>query len=219
MAEGTGPWDRRPWNANYSDRDAFVDIAAFAFSLAVSAHGRDRMSVLDWGGAFGHYGLIARSALPLVSLDYVVKERPSLCRAGAELNPAVTFIAEDETAFSRRYDLVVAAGAVHYSADWRTVLARLADAAVANLFIGNLPMTNPAHSSFVVLQRLRRMRAAVDGPCWIIDRSEFLEVVRRAGFTVFREFLSTPPRRIQGAPVNAEIASFLLRRQRETSSD
>jgi putative methyltransferase (TIGR04325 family) len=219
MAESTSPWDRRPWNTSYSDRDAFIDITAFAFSLAVSAHHRDRMSVLDWGGAFGHYSLIAKSILPSVSLDYVVKERPSLCRAGAELNSAATFIAGDEAAFSRRYDLVVAAGAIHYSADWRTVLARLAGVAAVNLFIGNLPLTNPAHSSFVVLQHLQRMRVAVDGPCWIIDRSEFLEVVRRCGFTVMREFLSTPPRRIQGAPANSEIVSFLLRRQHETSSD
>jgi putative methyltransferase (TIGR04325 family) len=219
MAESTRPWDRRPWNTSYSDRDAFVDITAFAFALAVAARQRDRMSVLDWGGAFGHYSLIARRVLPFVSLDYVVKELPSLCKAGAELNPATTFIAVDETAFSRRYDFVLAAGAVHYSADWRTVLTRLAEAAVANLFIGNLPLTAPAHSSFVVVQRLQRMQVAFDSPCWIIDRSEFLEVMRRCGFAVVREFLSTPPRRIQGAPTNSEIVSFLLRRQNETARD
>src|SRR5262249_8879265 len=78
MAEGTAPWDRRPWNATVPDHYASNDLSSFALSLVLSAQSRERISVLDWGGAFGHYALIARTLLPTVEIEYTVKERPSI---------------------------------------------------------------------------------------------------------------------------------------------
>ena len=39
-------------------------LLSFAYVLARVAAGRDRISVLDWGGGLGHYAVLARAVLP-----------------------------------------------------------------------------------------------------------------------------------------------------------
>ena len=46
------------------DAGAHNMLVTFAYVLALAADGRDRLSVLDWGGGFGHYQVLARSVLP-----------------------------------------------------------------------------------------------------------------------------------------------------------
>ena len=192
IAEGTAPWDRRPWDTRLSDQFAFNDQSAFALAVALSAHGRERISVLDWGGAFGHYALIGKTVLPSTRIDYLVKERPAICACGTELNPDVSFTPDDRVAFSQQYDLVVAAGSLQYSPDWREISDRLAASAKDWLLFSQLPVTDPAHPSLVVRQRLRRIGIAGDSTCWIIDKREFLDRMYRCGFLLVRELLSAP---------------------------
>jgi putative methyltransferase (TIGR04325 family) len=212
MAEGTAPWDRRPWGTNLSDQFAFNDQSAFALAVALAACGRPQVSVLDWGGAFGHYGLIAKAVIPSTRIDYTVKERRPICIVGAELNPAVSFTSDDVVAFSRQYELVVAAGSLQYSQDWRETSAHLAASSKEWLLVAQLPITDPAHPSFVVKQRLRRIGIAADSICWIIDLREFIDLLRKCGFVLIREFLSAPTRRVIGGGANSTSTTLLLRR-------
>jgi putative methyltransferase (TIGR04325 family) len=212
MAEGTARWDRRPWNTSISDQFAANDMSSFALSLALSARGRDRVSVLDWGGAFGHYALIARTLLPHVDIDYTVKERRAMCAAGTRLNPRVSFTSDDDAALSRRYDLVVAAGALQYSQNWSDVATKLAESATNWLLFTQLPITDPWHPSFVVAQRLRRSGVAGDSTCWIFDKREFIHHLRGCGLTLLREFLSAGPRRVKRGPANSISTALLFRR-------
>ncbi|HEV2548572.1 MAG TPA: hypothetical protein VGU20_14625 [Stellaceae bacterium] len=213
MAEGTAPWDRRPWVTNLSDQFAFNDQSAFALAAALAAGGRAHISVLDWGGAFGHYALIAKTVLPSTQIDYTVKERRSICIVGAELNPSVSFTSDDAVAFSRQYDLVVAAGSLQYSRDWRETSDQLAASAKEWLLVAQLPITDPAHPSFVVKQRLQRIGIAADSICWIIDLREFLDRLYKCGFVLVREFLSAPARRVIGGGANSTSTTLLLRRR------
>jgi putative methyltransferase (TIGR04325 family) len=212
MAEGTAPWDRRPWGTNLSDQFAFNDQSAFAFAVALAARARPQVSVLDWGGAFGHYALIAKTVIPSTSIDYTVKERQPICIVGAELNPGVSFTSDDVVAFSRQYDLVVAAGSLQYSPDWRETSNHLAASAKEWLLVAQLPITDPAHRSFVAKQRLRRIGIAADSICWIIDLREFLDRLHKCGFVLVREFLSAPARRVIGGGANSTSTTLLLRR-------
>lgn len=212
MAEGTAPWDRRPWDTGLSDPFAFNDQSAFALAVALAARGRPHVSVLDWGGAFGHYALIAKTVLPSMRIDYTVKERQPICNVGAELNPTVSFTFDDVVAFSRQYDLVIAAGSLQYSPDWRDISNHLAASAKEWLLVAQLPITVPAHPSFVVQQRLRRIGIAADSICWIIDPREFLDRLHKSGFVLVREFLSAPPRGVIGGGTNSTSTTLLLRR-------
>ena len=47
---------------------------SYAYVLALAAHQKNRISVLDWGGALGHYYLIGKAVLPDVTIDFHVKE-------------------------------------------------------------------------------------------------------------------------------------------------
>jgi len=144
--------------------------------------------------------------------DCLVKERPAICACGTELNPDVSFTPDDRVAFSQQYDLVVAAGSLQYSPDWREISDRLAASAKDWLLFSQLPVTDPAHPSLVVRQRLRRIGIAGDSTCWIIDKREFLDRMHRCGFVLVREFLSAPLRRVAGAGTNSTSTTLLLRR-------
>src|SRR5262249_50083315 len=59
------------------DPGAHNMLVTFAYVLALAADGRERLSVLDWGGGFGHYQVLGRSVLPRLALDWHVKETPA----------------------------------------------------------------------------------------------------------------------------------------------
>ena len=63
------------------DAGAHNMLVTFAYVLALAADGRDRLSVLDWGGGLGHYQVLARSVLPRLTLDWHVQETPRGRRA------------------------------------------------------------------------------------------------------------------------------------------
>ena len=43
---------------------------SYGYAVGLAARGRERISVLDWGGGLGHYYLLARALLPDTVLDY-----------------------------------------------------------------------------------------------------------------------------------------------------
>lgn len=124
----------------------------FAYVLARAAHGKAQLSMLDWGGALGHYALMAEHLLPELSLQITVKERPELCRIGRELLPWVAFEETDEACFARSYDLVMASASLQYAEDWRLILSGMAESAQPWLFVSRLPVVR-ATPSFVVRPR------------------------------------------------------------------
>ena len=126
-------------------------LVSFAYVLAREARGRDRVSVLDWGGGLGHYAVVARSVLPEVELDWHCRDVPSVARAGASVSPDVTFHTDD-TCLERRYDLVLASSSLQYEPDWRRLLRRLGAATSGVMLVTRLPVTLEA-PSFVILQR------------------------------------------------------------------
>ena len=65
------------------------------YLLALTAHQKDAISVLDWGGALGHYYQIGRAVLPDVKIDFHCKEMPKLAAVGQRLNPEVHWYVDD----------------------------------------------------------------------------------------------------------------------------
>ncbi len=210
---GTEPLAFWPWSAGVRSRIAHNVIMTFGYVLARTVRGGDRLSVLDWGGALGHYALLGKALLPEVTLDYTVKERPDVCAVGRELLPDVIFTASDDECFSRQYDLAMASGALQYAEDWRSVAGALARSARRRLFIANLPVVHKV-PSFAVVQRPQRYGLKANSVSWVIKRGDFLDQMKEFGLTLEREFLAWDRTHHHNAPEDPETISFLFRLDR-----
>ncbi len=211
--DGTEPLAFSPWFTGLSDFKAHNVLMTYGYVLARAAHRKTRLSVLDWGGALGHYAAIGNTLLPEVSLDFTVKERADLCAAGRALLPEVSFTSSDDVCFGRRYDLVMANNSLQYAADWQASAHRLADAAESRLFIMGVPVVRRARS-FVVVQRPQRHGLDADYISWVFNYDEFLRQVTRSGFVLQREFLAfgTDLQYYRKAPEASQVVGFLFRR-------
>jgi len=163
-------------------------LISFAHVLGRAAAGRDRLSVLDWGGGLGYYAVVARSVLPEIAFDYTVEDLPGVCEAGRELLPAVRFTSDEEEALSRRYDLVFCSSSLQYSRDWLAMLRRLAEAADRWVFLTRLPLfeTGPPRA---VVQRPHWAGYHTEYISWVFSRPEILEAAASFGLVLEREFL------------------------------
>jgi putative methyltransferase (TIGR04325 family) len=177
--------------------------------LARAARGRDRLSMLDWGGGIGHYYIYASALLPEVELDYHCRDLSRFAAAGRDVVPQATFHDADETALARAYDLVLASSSLHYSEDWRGTLARLASVTDHYLYVTRQPFIATA-PSFVVVQRPHRHGYLTEYPGWFLNRGEFLAEARALGLDLLREFLIAERPVVPGAPEQADYRGFLF---------
>jgi putative methyltransferase (TIGR04325 family) len=184
-------------------------IMCFGYVLARAARGRDRLSMLDWGGGIGHYCIYARALLPEVELDYHCRDLPLIAAAGRDVLPDATFHDSDESALARPYDLVLASASLHYARDWRGTLARIASAANPYLYVTRQPFVETA-PSFVVVQRPHHVGYLGENPLWFLNRTEFLDEAGRLGMGLLREFPIAERPLVQGAPEQADNRGFLF---------
>ena len=173
-------------------------LLSFAYVLARVAAGRDRISVLDWGGGLGHYAVLARAVLPETSFDWHCREVPSIAATGATANPEVTFHSDD-ACLERSYDLVLASGSLQYEEDWAALLRRLGAATNDLLLVTRLPIAL-ASPSFVVLQRAGAYGYETEYAGWVVSRDAFLSTASDAGLRLERELLLDAWMSPAGAP-------------------
>jgi putative methyltransferase (TIGR04325 family) len=192
------------------DRDAQQTVLVFAYALLRAARGRERLTLLDWGGGPGHYAVFARALLPEVELDYHSRDLPALVALGREVLPEDSFHADD-ACLDRRYDLVVASSSLHYAEDWRATLGRLARASGGFLLLTRVPVALRA-GSFVVLQRAQRYGYGTEYLGWVFNREELLAAAAGLRLELEREFVLAAWLSAAGAPEDAiEHRAFLFR--------
>jgi putative methyltransferase (TIGR04325 family) len=211
--DGTGPLNMLPYLSNEQDLTAHNMLMTFLYALARAARHKDSISVLDWGGGAGHYALVARRMLPDVTLDYVVKELPALCRTGQELNPNVTFASSDEECFGRSYDFVLANNAVQYAEDWKAKVTQLAIATDRWLMINCIPAVRRV-PGYVVVQRLRRAGFGGEFVSHVVNRDELIDQVLAQKLVLVRELMAWGTVRYRGAPEDTTGVGFLFERPR-----
>ena len=180
---------------------------SYAYVLALSAHKKDRISILDWGGALGHYYLIAKAVLPEVSIEYHVKEVPLMSKTGEQLNPEVHWY-NDESCLERKYDLIMMNGSIGYLEDWIDLLHRVARSTKKYLFLFRLLVVQNT-PSFVAIERLYNSTMLHQQ----FNQVELLEAVRETGFTIVREFVVGERPFIKGAPEQCEMRGWLFKRE------
>jgi len=211
MVQGTGPLGMVHESALTTNEDltSHNTMMAFAYVLALAAHKKDRLSMLDWGGGIGHYYLLAQALLPRVEIEYHCKDVPVLCEYGVQLFPQQHFY-PDERCFDHVYDFVMASTSMHYMKEWQPLLQRLASATSGYLYIANLPSVQQA-SSFVFIQRPYQYGYNTEYLAWCLNRTEFLHTAELAGLDLVREFVYGHQPFIHGAPEQNTYRGYLFR--------
>jgi putative methyltransferase (TIGR04325 family) len=195
---GVNPEVPRGVRVPRGELDAQQHVLAFAYALARAAAGKERLSLLDWGGGPGHYAVLARALYPALELDYHSRDLPALVALGREVLPAAGFH-DGDGCLEGRYDLVMASSSLHYSEDWRSLLGALARAASPYLYVTRVPIALHA-PSFVVLQRAHGYGYETEYLGWVLNRDELVEAARAAGLTLERELLLPAQIAATGAP-------------------
>ena len=185
-------------------------LMAYAYALALAAHRKDVLRMLDWGGGMGHYFLVSRALVPQVAIEYYCRDLPLLCEAGRQVLPDVHFDDNDDACFSRAYDFVLSSSSLQYSEHWRDVVKRLAGVCESYLLITRIPIVLCA-GSFVVLQRAHRHGYPTEYLGWFWNRDELVSEVASNGMTLVREFLIDERPHVRGAPEQAHYRGFLFR--------
>jgi putative methyltransferase (TIGR04325 family) len=163
-------------------------------------------SILDYGGALGHYALLARGLYPSAVFKYHVLEVPTLANAGAELFPKQSvFFASDESQLDPSYDLVMLNASMQYFQDWESVLARALSKSKRYFLLARVPTVEGP--GFVSVQRAY----GKEMPHRQFNRDEILSVASRFGATVVREFVVGDRVPILGHPEPAEMRTWLFR--------
>jgi putative methyltransferase (TIGR04325 family) len=209
-AAGTAPFGfSNESAAGLPDYGVHNTIMSFGYVLARAAQGRKHLSMLDWGGGIGHYCIYAQTLLPGLEVDYYCRDLPNLVSAGRSVLPGATFYTSEDEALARRYDLVVASSSLHYSRDWRPLLAGLAAATTGYLYVTRQPFVKKA-DSFVVVQRPHRFGYETEYPGWFLNRDEFLTAAGELGLKLEREFLIWEIPDVPNAPEAADYRGFLF---------
>ncbi len=208
--EGSGPlgFSHEHTDLSVIRNPSFHNVhISYAYVLALTAHKKDSISVLDWGGALGHYYLIGKAVLPEVDIDFHIKEVPLMAKTGEQLNPEIHWY-DDETCLEKNYDLVMMTGSIPYMEDWADVLHRIARSIKGYLFISRLPVVENS-PSFVAVQHLYNSQMLHQQ----INHAELLETVRETGLTLVREFVVGDRPYIKGAPEQCEVRGYLFKRE------
>jgi putative methyltransferase (TIGR04325 family) len=210
--EALGLWPLAP---QVRDELAHNLMMTYGYVLARASHGRNTLSVLDWGGSIGHYALAAQRLLPEVLFDYTIKDLPEIGEMTAELLPSVSLVTTDAAAFARRYDLVLASNSLQYARDWRSLTDQLAKVAERWLFLTCIPVVRN-NESFIIVQRPHIYGLATEYISWVFNRAELLQHFEGLGLTLVREFLAGGAIDAENAPETAHHEGFLFRRDGES---
>lgn len=181
-------------------------LAVFGYVVALTAHSKSSVSVLDYGGNLGEYFWLAKALVPDVAFDYHCKELPPVAASGRRINPAVRFH-DDDSCFKRSYDLVMFLSSMQYLPDWQELLGRAANATGSYLLLCNVatvkkvgPFVATSRSSGVTTLQIQ------------LNRDELVNTVEHAGLRLIRELPMGAHPSIANAPEQPVYTGWLFKR-------
>jgi len=183
-----------------------VKLAAFGYVLALAAHQKSKITVLDYGGNLGDYLWHGRALMPALELEYHCKELPRIAEAGRQINPGITWHTDD-ACLRRQYDLVMFSSSLEYLPEGEDVLVRAADAARGYLFLSDVPTVRNV-PAFVATER----SGGVTNLHWQLNRDEVVRTVEGRGLRLVREFAMGPYPPVANAPEQPSCAGWLFER-------
>ncbi|MBE0596219.1 MAG: hypothetical protein IH614_03005 [Desulfuromonadales bacterium] len=177
----------------------------YGYALLRAAWGKEAISVLDWGGGLGHYGLLARALLPPeVALDYHCKEVRTLAKLGGEMAPQITWH-DDDRCLGSSYDLTLVSGSLQYIRDWQRFLQQIRNATRRYFFLTRTPVVREV-PTFLAVQRAYGTRMLH----LQFNESELLAHLERLGFRLEREVVIGDRIYIRKGPEDALLKGWLF---------
>lgn len=210
MMEGTGPLDFHHEMTNLSKTRSllFHNLnITYGYVLAVAAHNKSSISILDFGGGLGHYYKIGQALLPGVELNFCCKETPRMAEAGKQLNPDIQWY-QDDSCLNRTFDLVMVTGSLQYIEHWQMFLNDISRAVGEFFFLARVPIIEKS-GTYAAIQKTYDTKMLH----WIFNKTDLLQAIENAGFTIVREFVLGERHYIKNASEQCELRSWLLRRK------
>jgi putative methyltransferase (TIGR04325 family) len=208
--EGTLPLGISPESSSENRTNLMFHnvMMTYGYALSLSTRNKSSISMLDWGGAIGHYYLISQKLLPDLQIDYHCKDVPVLAEYGRSLFPQAHFYT-DQTCLERKYDFVLVSGSFQYFQDWASSLKELARATGEYLFVTRLPIVQQT-PSYVMVQRPYDYGYNTEYLGWCLNRNEFLKQTDNLGLKLVREFIAQESPYVTLAPEQPEYRGFLF---------
>lgn len=186
-------------------------MMTYGYALSLYTRQKSSISMLDWGGAIGHYYLLSQKLLPDLEIDYHCKDVPVLAEYGRSLLPQAHFYSDD-SCLEQKYDFVLVSGSFQYFQDWISGLEKLANATSGYLFVTRLPVVQQV-PSFVIVQRPYQYGYNTEYLGWCFNRGEFLQYAQKNGLELMREFVVEELPLIHRAPEQPQHWGFLFRKE------
>jgi len=188
------------------DADEHIKYILFGYVLALAARHRTTVSVLDYGGRLGDYYWLGRALVPGVELDYHCKELPRVAEAGRRLTPQATWHTDDAV-LTGSYDLVMFSSCIQCLPNWQDLLVRAAQSARTYLLLADVPTVRDVPAYVATHREGGRTNLQI-----LMNRSEIIGTVERAGLRLVREFAMGPHPAVAGAPEQPSCAGWLFQR-------
>jgi putative methyltransferase (TIGR04325 family) len=186
--------------------DEHTKYILFGYVLALAARHQTKVSVLDYGGNLGDYYWLGRALVPGVELDYHCKELPKVAEAGRRLTPEVIWHIDDSV-LTGSYDLVMFSGCIQCLPNWQDILFRAGQSARAYLLLADVPTVRDVPAYIVTHRERERTNLQI-----LMNRSEIVGTVERAGLRLVREFAMGPHPPIANAPEQPMCLGWLFQR-------
>lgn len=206
-----GPVNFAPGDPNGASIVHQNTALVFGYALALAASGKTKISMLDWGGAVGHYYLLAKALVPGVEIDYHCKDMPTVVEYGQDLLPDANFYS-DHSCLDRRYDFVLVSGSLQFTEDWQGLFADLAKATSGHILVTRSPVVEQS-KSFVFAHRTDLYGYPAEFLAWCFNRMEFLTRAQELGLEPIREFLVGTGHSITDAPEQPVYYGFLFKKR------
>lgn len=209
---GSGPINFAPGDPNGSSLVYQNTALVFGYALALASFNKTKLSILDWGGAVGHYYLLAKALLPGVEIEYHCKDMPKVVEFGRGLLPDANFYS-DNSCLDRGYDFVLVSGSLQYSEDWQGLFAALSKATSSYILVTRVPIVRNVQSFvFAHPTNLFGYRAEFLAWCW--NREDILMYAQALDLELVREFLVDKGHQIKNAPEQPVYHGFLFKKRK-----
>jgi putative methyltransferase (TIGR04325 family) len=209
IVKGTGPFGFNHERSDLSETRSipFHNVhITYGYVLALAAHQKSSLSVLDYGGSLGHYYLIGKALLPEVELIFSCKETSRMAEAGKLLNPNIQWFTDD-SCLEKTYDLVMITSSLQYMEHWQNFIRNISKAVGHYLLLTRVPVVEKS-DSFVAVQYVYGTQI-LHGQ---FNKHELLQAIEKAGFNIVREFVVGDRPYIKNAPEQCELRTWLFRK-------
>ncbi len=201
-------------NYNICDLVSHNLIISFSYVCLLAARKNKKLKLLDWGGGIGHYGLIAKEALPAISVDYWCYDLEVFGVGALEALPEAQFVSDITFIEGLKFDLVNISSSIWYDPEWKQTLFSLSASVGEYLYITRMIFVEKV-PTFVAIQKPYSMGYKTEYLCFIFNKQELVDYVISLGYTFEREFYFGPSAYIHKAPEQGSYLGFLFKKNEE----